>query len=116
MDNKKVVQTYIEGFNTGDHAKIISCLTDNVIWEMPGLFHLEGKEQFDMEIENDAFEGLPKVVIIRLIEDGQIVVAEGTVKSKLKNGELFEASFCDVFHFDNGKIKQLTGYIMPKKG
>jgi ketosteroid isomerase-like protein len=115
MDNKKVVQIYIDGFNTGDHAKILSCLTDNVIWEMPGLFHLEGKEQFDKEIENDAFKGLPVVAIIRLIEEGNIVVAEGTVKSKMKNGEPFDAGFCDVFHFDNGKIKQLTGYIMPKK-
>jgi ketosteroid isomerase-like protein len=114
MDNKKVVQTYIEGFNTGDHAKILSCLTDNIIWEMHGLFHLEGKEQFDAEIENDAFEGLPAVTITRLIEEDQIVVAEGNVKSKMKNGDLLDAMFCDVFHFDKGKIKQLTGYIMPK--
>jgi uncharacterized protein len=115
MSNKKVIDTYIDGFNKSDHAKILSCLTDDVIWEMPGLFHKVGKQEFDKEIENDAFEGSPTVTIIRLIEEGNVVVAEGAVKCKMKNGGLLDAMFCDVFHFDNGKIKQLTGYIMPNK-
>ena len=114
MSNKKVVETYIDGFNKSDHAKILSCLTDDVIWEMPGLFQKVGKVEFDNEIENDAFEGRPTVTIIRLIEEGDIVVAEGAVKSKMKNGGLLDAVFCDVFHFENGKIKQLTGYLMHR--
>ena len=47
MSNKKVIETYVDGFRASDHAKILSCLTDSVVWEMPGLFHLVGKEQFD---------------------------------------------------------------------
>ena len=115
MSNKKVVEAYIDGFNKSDHAEILACLTDNVIWEMPGLFYLEGKEEFDKEIENDAFVGSPIVTIIRLVEEGDIVVAEGHVKSKMKNGGLLDAMFCDLFHFENGKIKQLTGYLMHNK-
>ena len=83
----------MEGFNEGDHAKILSCLTENVIWEMHGLFSHVGKEAFDKEIENEAFEGRPKV----------------------KNGPMMDAMFCDVFHFEGDKIKQLTGYIMTHK-
>ena len=113
MSNKKVVETYIDGFNKSDHVKILSCLTDDVVWEMPGLFHKTGKEEFDKEIENDAFEGRPKVTIIRLVEEGNIIVAEGSVTCKMKNGGLMDAMFCDVFHFDSDKIKQLTGYLMP---
>ena len=115
MSNKKVVETYMDGFRTSDHAKILLCLTDDVIWEMHGLFHLKGKEQFDKEIENPAFEGRPDITIIRLLEEGNIVVAEGTVKSKFKNGQLLDASFCDVFHFENNKISRLTGYLMQNK-
>lgn len=113
MSNKKVIETYIDGFNQSDHVKILSCLTDDVVWEMPRLFHKEGKEEFDKEIENDAFEGRPKVTIIRLVEEGNIIVAEGSVLCKMKNGGLLDAMFCDVFHFKNDKIKQLTGYLMP---
>src|SRR5258705_8276163 len=115
MTKKEVVEKYIEGFNASDHEKILSCLTEDVIWDMPGFFHLEGKEQFDKEIENDAFEGRPVITTIRMIEEGNIVIAEGAVKSKMKNGGLLDAVFCDVFHFENGKIKHLTSYLMHNK-
>ena len=115
MSNKKVIETYMDGFRTSDHAKILSCLTDSVVWEMPGLFHLVGKEQFDKEIENPAFVGKPTITITRLVEEGNIVVAEGNVIGKFKDGGILDASFCDVFHFDNNKISRLTGYLMQNK-
>ena len=114
MSNKNVVETYIEGFNETDHAKILSCLTDDVIWDMPGFFLKRGKTEFDSEIENDAFEGKPMITITRLVEEGDIVVAEGAVKSKMKNGGMLDALFCDVFQFEHRKIKQLTTYLMNK--
>jgi ketosteroid isomerase-like protein len=114
MSNKKVVKIYIEGFNEGDHGKILSCLTEDVVWEMPGYFYLTGKEQFDKEIENDAFEGKPMVGLTRMIEEGEVVVAEGAVISKMKSGASFHAVFCDVFHFRQGKIRHLTTYLMQK--
>jgi ketosteroid isomerase-like protein len=115
MGNKKVVEIYMDGFRKGDHEQILSCLTDNVVWEMPGLFHIVGKEAFDKEIENDAFTGRPTITLIRMVEEGNVVVAEGSVTCKMKSGELLDAMFCDVFHFENDKIKQLTGYLMQNK-
>ena len=115
MSNKKVIETYMDGFRTSDHAKILSCLTDSVVWEMPGLFHLVGKEQFDKEIENPAFVGSPTITITRLVEEGNIVIAEGNVIGKFKDGGILDASFCDVFHFDSNKISRLTGYLMQNK-
>lgn len=110
--NKKVVSDYMAGFNAGDHDKILSCLTDDVIWEMPGVYHHSGKAAFDKEIENDAFEGKPVINVIRMVEESDIVVAEGTVQGKRKGGEAFNAVFCDVFHMSDGKIKRLTSYLM----
>ena len=52
MSNKKVVETYMEGCNTGDKAKILSCLANDVVWEMPGSFNLKGKDQFEKEISS----------------------------------------------------------------
>jgi ketosteroid isomerase-like protein len=114
-ENKNTVNKYMEGFNESDHEKILSCLTDDVIWDMPGFFHLEGKEQFDGEIENDAFTGKPVITIARLVEEGNIVMAEGAVQAKMKNGGLLDAVFCDVFHFRQGKIEKLTSYLMHKQ-
>ena len=104
----------MEGFNALDHEKILSCLANDVIWDMPGFFYHKGKEAFDKEIENDAFTGIPVIKISRMTEEGDIVIAEGAVKATMKNGGLLDAVFCDVFEFEKGKIKQLTTYLMAR--
>jgi uncharacterized protein len=112
---KQIVEKYMDGFRSTDHAKILSCVNENVIWEMPGFFYHEGKEAFDKEIENPNADGHPDISIIRLIEEGNIVIAEGTVKAKMKDGNKLDAVFCDVFHFANDKIGKLTTYLMFNK-
>src|SRR5688572_6402574 len=113
-ENKKTVQQYIDGFIAGDHQKILSCLTDDVIWDISGAFHITGKEAFDKEIKNDNFVGKPSIQIFRMVEEDDVVVAEGAVQSTMKNGGKLDAVFCDVFHMQNGKIKHLTSYLMNK--
>ena len=113
-ENKKTVQQYIDGFIESDHEKILACLTDDIVWYMPGIFYLTGKEAVDKEIENDNFEGSPTIKLIRMTEENNIVVAEGSIQSKIKVGGLLDALFCDVFQMENGKIKQLTTYQMNK--
>lgn len=108
--NKITVEKYMDGFRKGDHAQILSCLTDDVHWYMPGYFQLDGKEAFDKEINNEAFTGLPDIQIKRYVEEDNVVVAEGSVQCYLKDGSLLDALFCDVFEMREGKIKRLTTY------
>ena len=104
--NQQTVEKYIDGFNKTHHEQILSCVTDDVEWYMPGYFHHFGREAFDGEIENDAFTGKPVVVITRMIEENDVLVAEGTVKATFKTGEMLNAMFCDVFEMQDGKIKK----------
>jgi len=113
-EKKATVAKYMEGFRESNHEKILSCLTDDVTWYMPGFINLEGKDAFDKEIENDFFEGRPTIEITRMIEENDIVVAEGSVQSKIKAGGMLDALFCDVFHMEGGKIKRLTTYQMNR--
>lgn len=55
----------MDAFARSDHAEILSCLTDDVEWVVPGIFHLAGKTDFDKEIENDAFIGSPAIKVTR---------------------------------------------------
>jgi len=112
--NKLTVQKYIDGFNAGDHAMILSCLTDDVVWYMPQFINLQGKQTFDKEIANDAFTGLPVITISRMTEENDVVIAEGAVQCYFKNGDLLDAVFCDVFEMENGLIKKLTTYQMTR--
>ena len=110
--NKQTVQKYMDAFARTDHAEILSCLTDDVEWLIPGMFHLTGKEAFDKAIENDAFIGSPTISVARMIEEEEVVVVEGRVRSARRDGGLLNAVFCDVFVMQNAKIKHLTSYLM----
>ena len=111
-ENKTTVEKYIEGFRKSDHQLILSCLTDDVEWEMPGAFHLTGKDAFDKEIENENFVGRPAITITRLTEESDVVVAEGSVRTERKAGGFLNAVFCDVFVMQHGKIRRLITYFV----
>jgi ketosteroid isomerase-like protein len=61
--NKQTVQKYMDAFTRTDHAEILSCLTEDVEWLIPGAFHVKGKSAFDKEIENEAFVGHPDIQV-----------------------------------------------------
>jgi uncharacterized protein len=110
--NKQTVERYMDAFTKSDHAEILSCLTDDVEWVIPGAFHLTGKAAFDKEIENDAFVGSPTIKITRLTEEHDVVVAEGSVRCARRGGGFLNAVFCDVFKMRDTKIRHLTSYLM----
>ncbi|MBO9152116.1 nuclear transport factor 2 family protein [Chitinophaga sp. GCM10012297] len=113
-ENKQTVELYIEGFNEGNDAKILSCLTEDVAWYMPGFIDIKGKTAFAGEIHNDAFTGKPGITISRMSEENNVVIAEGAVKASFKDGNQLDAVFCDVFEMENGKIKKLYTYQMNR--
>ncbi len=49
-----------------------------------------------------------------MVEENNIVVAEGAVQAAKKDGGLLNAVFCDVFEMEKYKIKRLTSYLMEK--
>lgn len=112
-ENRRTVDRYLEAFHASDHEKVLACLTDDVEWILPGAFHLSGKEAFDREIENPAFSGRPDIAVTRFVEEGDAVVAEGTVRAHWADGRPFQAAFCDVFLLAGGKIRKLTSYVLP---
>jgi uncharacterized protein len=113
--NKQTVQQYMDAFARSDHADVLACLTDDVEWLIPGAFHISGKDAFDKEIENDAFVGSPTIEVTRMIEEGDVVVAEGRVSSARKDGGTLNAVFCDVFEMRDAKVRRLISYLMEVK-
>jgi uncharacterized protein len=111
---KQVVERYVEGYTTGDHDAILACLTTDVEWDMPPYFSLSGRAAFEGAITNDATPGLPDIQLTRLVEEGDVVVAEGAVQTALKDGGRIDALFCDVFHFRDDEICRLVTYQVDR--
>ena len=59
--NKRLVRTYLDGFRTNDHAKILSCLADDIGWTVFGHFHLTGKQAYDEAVDGPGFVGPPRL-------------------------------------------------------
>lgn len=83
--NKRTVERYIDGFNRSDHEQILSCLTDDISWTVFGAYRLTGKAAYDNEIGNPAFTGSPTLVITRMVEEDDVVMAELTCDVQLRS-------------------------------
>ena len=102
----------MDAFGRHDHAEILACLTDDVEWVLPGLYHHYGKEAFEREIENASFMGRPLITVNREIEENDVVIAEGTVRAQRNDGDYIDLAYCDVFEMRDGKVRKLTSYLM----
>jgi len=113
--NKQVVEAYMDAFRTTDRAQILSSLADDVEWEIPGAFHLRGKDEFAQHIVSPGFVPTPAITVTRLTEENEVVVAEGTVRTARTDGAVMTLAFCDVFELRGGKIRRLVSYLMETR-
>ena len=113
--NKQTVQLYMDGFRRTDRELILSCLTDDVEWLIPGAFHTHGKPAFAEHIVDPGFHQQPDITVTRLVEEDDVVVAEGSVRAPRTDGTTLNLVFCDVFEMAGGKIRKLTSYLMEVK-
>ena len=70
--NIETVTRYLDGFRKNDHAQILSCLTDDIEWNVFGAFHLTGKDAYDKAIDGGAaFIDPPELTVVRMVEQGR---------------------------------------------
>ena len=113
--NKRAVERYMDGFRRTDREQILSCLADDVEWELPGAFSAKGKSAFSGHIVDEGFASHPEIIVTRMIEEDDVVVAEGRVRSRRRDGGVVSLMFCDVFEMRDGLIRRLTSYLMEVK-
>lgn len=111
-ENKRTVQKYMEGFRKTDREEILSCLTEDVEWEIPGMFKIQGREAFNNHIVDPGFAGNPVIDVTRMTEENDVVIAEGTVLAPREDGTFLPLAFCDVFELRNARIRRLVSYLM----
>jgi ketosteroid isomerase-like protein len=110
-NNKETVQTYFEAYAKWDHEGVLACLTDDVEWFVPGAFEIKGKQAFDEQIEGHDNDRPPEISVDRMIEEDDVVVAEGQVRATYGDTGTVNLVFCDVFIMSGGKIRRLTSYL-----
>ena len=110
--NKRTVDTYLDGFRKNDHAQILSCLTDDIEWTVFGAFHLTGKQAYDKAIEGPGFVAPPQLEVVRMVEEGDVVMAELTGSVARDTGEVMRMSMAEVFVMRGGKIAERRAWVI----
>ena len=113
---KAVVEVYVDGFRRGDHEAILSCLTEDDVWDIHGHATLRGRSEFAGAVTEDATLGLPTLEIERLVEEGDTVVAVGNGSVALAAGGRLVFVFCDVFILTGDRIHHVATYQVDLSG
>jgi ketosteroid isomerase-like protein len=111
--NTDTVETYLDCFRRNDHAQILACLTDDIEWTVFGAFHLTGKQAYDEAIEGPGFTGPPRLDVVRLVEQGDVVMAELTGEATRDTGEVMRMSMAEVFVLRDGTIAERRAWVIP---
>jgi ketosteroid isomerase-like protein len=105
--NIETVNRYLDGFRKNDHAQILSCLTDDIKWTVFGAFQLTGKEAYDRSIDGaPEFVDPPRLDLVRMIEQGDVVMAELTGTARRAAGGEMRMSMAEVFVTREGRIAE----------
>ena len=111
--NKQTVERYMDGFRRSDHAQILSCLTDDIVWTVYGHYRIEGKAAYDANIEAPNAEGSPELNVVRMVEEGDTVMAELTGVARFTDGTTLRMSMAEVFVMRDGLICERRAWVVP---
>ena len=113
--NTAIVERYLDGFRKNDHTQVLGCLTDDIEWTVFGAFHLTGKQAYDNAIEGPGFVSPPKLEVVRMVEQDDVVMAELTGTAARDTGEVMRLSMAEVFVMRGGKIAERRAWVIELK-
>lgn len=111
--NKETVERYLDGFRRTDHAQILDCLTDDITWTVFGAFRLTGKAAYDAAIEGPGFAGSPELDVVRMVEQGDTIMAELVGRVPQEDGSAQLLSMAEVFVLRDGLICERRAWVVP---
>lgn len=114
-ENTDTVERYLDGFRKNDHDQILSCLTDDIEWTVFGAFHLTGKQAYDDAIEGPGFVPPPELEVVRMVEQGDVVMAELTGSVRRDTGDVMRMSMAEVFVMRDAKIAERRAWVIELK-
>jgi ketosteroid isomerase-like protein len=114
--NIETVNAYLDGFRKNDHQQILSCLTEDIEWTVFGAFRLTGKEAYDKAIDGaPEFIDPPELEVVRIVEEGDVIMAELSGVAKRAAGGEPRMSMAEVFVMRDGKIAERRAWVIELK-
>ncbi len=111
--NKELVRSYYESEGT-EYARLLADDVELIDWD-PGVpasgAVTRGRAAYVQNRGNREFQSQ----IVRLTEEGNVVVVEGFARGSKKGGGPWTVRFCDIYELENGKIKRVSTHGVDVK-
>lgn len=111
--NQQTVERYLDGFRTGNREQILSCLTDDITWTVFGAYRVTGKDGYAEHITEPGFSRPPQLTVVRMVEDGDTVMAELTGDVVSDAGDPARLAMAEVFVMRDGLICERRAFVIP---
>ncbi len=90
-------------------------MAEDVVWEMHN--SSSGHTTFNGKAEIGKMDGsgMPEKLdfnFTNVVIQDNVAVVEGTGSGIKPDGSLYNGIFCDIYHFNNGKIMKITSYVI----
>lgn len=113
MNNTKILLEANQLVRDGKYEEYLSYLTQDSKWIFVGERTLLGKEAVRQYMQ-EFYLAPPIFDMERSIEEGDLVTAAGNISLKNPDGSYSHYSYCDIWRFDNGKLAEVTAYVIEK--
>lgn len=117
-ENKEIIQKMFIELGNGNAAAFLGAMADDVQFTLIGTTKLSGVFKGKQELAGKllgplgaALDGGLVITPDNLIADGDFVAMQARGKSVAKNGKRYDNTYCQVFKFSGGKIKEVTEYL-----
>lgn len=113
-NNKAILEKGNAAVTRGDNEGFLLFCADDTEWKFVGDKILRGKEAVRQWMATTYMEP-PKFNVANLIAEGDFVTALGDITMKDEDGKEAHYSYCDVWRFHEGKIVELTAFVIKSE-
>jgi uncharacterized protein len=110
-NNKAILEAANAAIAQGDYEGFLSFCTDDTEWTFVGDRTLNGKEAVRQWMTTEYVEP-PLNIVANLIAEGDFVTALGNLTIKDREGKETHYSYCDVWHFRDGRLVELKAFVI----
>lgn len=111
MNNKQILETANTAITQGDYEGFLVFCTNDTLWTFVGEQTLQGKNAVRQYMAATYLEP-PKFMVKNLIAEKEFVTALGQIEMKDENGGVTSYTYCDVWRFRDGKMAELTAFVI----
>jgi uncharacterized protein (TIGR02246 family) len=115
MANKEIVQKINQSFADGNTEGFLSFCADDIEWTVVGEKKVKGKNEIRKWMASMG-QDPPKFTVGAIIEEGDLVAAQGDMTMRDENKKTVPHSYCDIYRFRNGKVIELKSFVLKTDG